>query len=55
MLGDRVFPDTGIMTDEDGDVGENLSIFKKTNQETLSFVFIARYFRIFRPVRKVRT
>ena len=54
MLGDRVFPGTGITTDEDGDVWENLSIFKKTKKETLSFVFIARYFRIFRPLRKVR-
>jgi hypothetical protein len=54
MLGHRVFPGTGITTDEDGDAGENLSIFKKMNKETLSFVSIARYFRIFRPLRKVR-
>ena len=44
MLGDRVFPGTGITTDEDGDVWENLSIFKKMNKEIRLFVFISRDF-----------
>ena len=44
MLGYRIFSDTGITTDEDGDVWEILSIFKKMNQETRLFVFISRDF-----------
>jgi len=54
MLRYRIFSDTGITKDEGGDVWGILSIFKKVNKETLLFVFIARYSRIFRPVRKVR-
>jgi hypothetical protein len=50
----RIFPDTGITTDEGGGVWGILSIFKKMNKETLLFVFIACYSKIFRPVRKVR-
>ena len=50
MLGPPIYPDTGVTINRD--VWRVLSIVRKTNKETLLFIFIACYSRMFSPVRK---